>query len=274
MLSVESQPMVSVIETARGPFWVGQQGAGHDVVLISGLGDTHEIWEDVTPLLTDAFRVTFFDNRGAGRTTLGSHELSVEGFAEDTLAVMRAAGVDRAHIVGSSMGGAIAQEVALAESGHVMSLTLAGTWARPDEYLNRLLRHMARLQVLIEDPRELMETICLWVYSSRAHADGTVDRLIKAMDASTSPAQPQAVFARTVEAATRHDAADRLDSITSPTLVLVGGEDRVCPLRLSQELSRLIAGSHLRVLDGCGHQPFQEEPGGFADAVREFWNRI
>jgi pimeloyl-ACP methyl ester carboxylesterase len=274
MLGVASPPRFSVVETARGPFWVGQEGVGHDVVLISGLGDTHEIWDEVTPLLTDAFRVTSFDNRGVGRTPLGSRELSVAGFAADTLAVMRAVGVECAHVVGSSMGGAIAQELALAGSERIVSLTLAGTWARPDEYLSRLLRHMARLQFLIEDPRELIEATCLWVYSSCAHADGTVERLIEVMVASTSPPQPQAVFARTAEAALLHDAAERLRSITSPTLVLVGGEDRICPVRFSQELSRLIAGSHLQVLDGRGHQPFQEDPRGFTNVVREFWDGI
>ena len=266
--------MFSVVDTPRGAFWVGQEGAGPDVVLIAGLGDTHDIWDDVTPLLRDAFRVTCFDNRGVGRTPLGSADTSVAGFAEDTLAMMRAVGIDRAHIVGSSMGGAIAQELALAETCRATSLTLAGTWARPDEYLSRLLRHMVRLQMLVEDSRELMEANCLWVYSSQAHADGTVQRLVRAMNASSSPRQPQAVFARTAEAAIRHDAADRLESIDSPTLVLVGGEDRICPLRLSRELNRLIVGSHLQVMEGRGHQPFQEDPGGFVSVVREFWGGI
>jgi pimeloyl-ACP methyl ester carboxylesterase len=268
------EPTFFTIDTSQGPFWVGQQGTGPDALLISGLGDTHEIWDEVTPLLGERVRVTCFDNRGVGRAPLGLRDPSVAGFAEDTLALMRAVGIERAHVVGSSMGCAIAQELALAEPWRVRSLTLAGTWARPDEYLSRLLRHIARLRLLIEDSRELMEATCLWVYGSQAHSDGTVERLIEAMDASASPSQPHAVFPRTAEAVILHDAADRLESITTPTLVLVDGEDRICPPRLSRELNRLIAGSHLHIMDGRGHQPFQEDPAGFVTAVREFWGGI
>jgi pimeloyl-ACP methyl ester carboxylesterase len=269
-----SRPTFSVVETTRGPFWVGQRGAGADVLLISGVGDTHEIWDDVTPTLSDGFRVTCFDNRGVGRTLLGSRGLTVAGFAQDALAVMRAVGIQRAHVIGSSMGGAVAQELALAEPESVVSLILAGTWARPDEYLSRVLRHMARLQIVLQDRAELMEATCLWVYGSKAHADGTVERLIEAMKASTSPPQPQALFARTAEAAILHDTADRLGAIAAPTLVLVGSEDRICPPRLSRELNHLIVGSSLQMMEGRGHQPFQEDPDAFTSTVCEFWSGI
>jgi pimeloyl-ACP methyl ester carboxylesterase len=126
--------MFSFVDTPRGVLWAGQSGEGPDVLLISGLGDTHEIWEDVTPLLASDFRVTAFDNRGVGRSRLGTEDPTILGFAQDALALMSSLDIAKAHIVGSSMGGAIAQELVLAQPDHVASLTLAGTWARPDDH--------------------------------------------------------------------------------------------------------------------------------------------
>ncbi len=273
MASEPLAPSFDHVEISGGQLWVGQLGDGPDVVLISGLGDTHEIWADVAPPLADRHRLTMFDNRGVGRSSRGTDQLSVRAFAQDTLALMDAKGVARAHLIGSSMGGAIAQEVALADPSRVASLVLAGTWARPDEHLSRLLRHMSRLGVLLDDP-ERTQAICLWAYSGKAHADGTVDRLITLMESSTSPPQSPEIFAETAEAAIAHDAADRLGSLRCPTLVLVGGEDRICPLRLAEELVDLIPDSRLYVMTARGHQPFQEDPVEFVGAVRGFWDGI
>jgi pimeloyl-ACP methyl ester carboxylesterase len=269
-----TEPSFALVETNRGPLWTRQCGTGPDVLAISGLGDTHEIWDAVTPLLTQAFRVTVFDNRGVGRSPAPGETPTIRGFAEDALALMRSLDISNANIVGSSMGGAIAQELALAEPARAASLVLAGTWSTPDVHLSRLLRHMTRLIERIEDPRELIEAMCLWVYSGRAHADGTVDLLIRSMQNSASPPQSSEMFALTAEAAIAHDATDRLRSLDIPTLVLVGGEDRICPPRLSRQLHSLIAGSRLYVMPGRGHQAFQEDPAAFVHAIRAFWSHV
>jgi pimeloyl-ACP methyl ester carboxylesterase len=264
------RPAFDSVEIPGGQLWAAQVGNGPDVVLVSGLGDTHEIWDDLVPLLADHHRVTLFDNRGVGRSPRGTRPLSIGAFAQETVALMDALGVDRAHLVGSSMGGAIVQEIALAHTGRVASLALAGTWARPDEHLSRLLRHFSRLHELL-DESECTEAISLWAYSGQAYADGTVDRLMEFMSRSTSPPQPPQVFAETAEAAIAHDAADRLGSVGCPTLVIVGGEDRICPLRLSNDLVELVPDSTLHVVRARGHQPFQEDAEEFMAALRVFW---
>lgn len=264
------RPAFDSVEIPGGSLWAAQAGNGPDVVLVSGLGDTHEIWDDLVPLLAARHRVTLFDNRGVGRSPRGTPPLSIRAFAQETVALMNALGVDRAHLVGSSMGGTIVQEIALAHAGRVASLALAGTWARPDAHLSRLLRHFSRLHVLL-DESECTEAISLWAYSGQAYADGTVDRLMDSMSRSTSPPQPPQVFAETAEAAIAHDAADRLGSVGCPTLVMVGGEDRICPLRLSEDLLGLVPDSTLEVLRARGHQPFQEDAEEFTAALRAFW---
>ncbi|MBS1862224.1 MAG: alpha/beta fold hydrolase [Actinobacteria bacterium] len=252
--------------------WARQAGEGEDVLLVSGLGDDHAVWGEAFDLLAASHRVVSFDNRGIGRSPLGPEDFTLAEMARDALDVIDAMGVETAHVVGSSMGGAISQELVLMEPERVRTLALVGTWGRYDEHLARLLRHHAELPRLIEDPRHLQEAICLWVYSGAAHMDGTVEALIEAALADEGPGQTEEAFARTAEVAIGHDPGERLRAIDVPTLVAVGEEDRIVPLRLSRGLVDLISGSRLEVLPERGHQPFQEDAAGFVEMLRRFWD--
>lgn len=251
--------------------WARQQGSGPDVVLIAGIGDDHGVWDPVFDRLARGHRVTAFDNRGVGRSAIGAEQVRIAAMAADALALMGALGIERAHLVGSSMGGAIAQELALTAPEGVASLALVGTWGERDEHLSRAIRHIGRLLGTIEDPVEAFDAVALWAYSGQAHADGTVDRLLEAALASDSPEQSLEDFERTTEALVEHDLGTRLEAIVAPTLVVVGSEDRLCPPRLGTRLAELIPGSRLQVLPDRSHQPFQEDPDGFVDLVEDFW---
>lgn len=252
--------------------WARQAGEGEDVLLISGLGDDHAVWGEAFDLLAAGHRVVSFDNRGIGRSPLGPEDFTLADMARDALDVIDAMGVEVAHVVGSSMGGAIAQELALIEPERVRTLALIGTWGSYDEHLARLLRHMAELPGLIEDLRHLQEVICLWVYSGGAHMDGTVEALIEAALAAAGPGQAEEAFARTAEVAIAHDLGERLREIDVPTLVAVGDEDRIVPLRLSRALAATIPGARLEVLPERGHQPFQEDASAFVSLLQRFWD--
>src|SRR5688500_9277751 len=93
--------------------WTEQLGQGADVLLIGGLGDTVESWQFQLDGLADRYRLTAFDNRGAGRTAMPSGPISAATIADDAAGVLRALGIHSAHVVGFSMGSAIAQELAL-----------------------------------------------------------------------------------------------------------------------------------------------------------------
>src|SRR5688572_17313219 len=115
--------------------WTEQVGQGPDVLLIGGLGDTVESWQFQLDGLADRYRLTAFDNRGAGRTAMPAGPATVEAMADDAAGVLRALDIPSAHVAGFSGGSIIAQELALRHPELVRSLVLQSTWPVMDPYL-------------------------------------------------------------------------------------------------------------------------------------------
>jgi pimeloyl-ACP methyl ester carboxylesterase len=103
------------------PLWTEQRGSGPDLVLLCGLGDTHQAWSHQLQSLADRFRLTAIDNRGVGRSGLPDGTFTVADMASDAAGALDAVGIERAHVAGFSMGGAIAQELAIARPDLVAS---------------------------------------------------------------------------------------------------------------------------------------------------------
>src|SRR3712207_3623298 len=159
--------------------WTERRGQGPDVLLIAGLGDPAEAWQPQLDGLADRYRVTAFDNRGAGRTPLRGGPLSPAAMADDAAALLRALEVPAAHVAGFSMGSAIAQELALRHAELVRSLVLVSTYARPDALWRAQLNFWRWLAEVAPSERTFLEGFFTWVYTPRAHADGTVGQIVE-----------------------------------------------------------------------------------------------
>ena len=190
------------IDTPGAQIWVHQQGDGPAVLLIGGTGDPAESWQAQIDAFSDRYRVVAPDNRGAGRSSLPASGVTIPAMAEDAAEVLRSLGLGHAHVAGFSMGGTIAQELAIRHPDLVGSLVLSGTWATPDAYLRRMLASWMAGARNASSEREFLETFFLWIYSRGWHEDGTVDRLIEetlesplAQDADGFYAQVQAFLA-------------------------------------------------------------------------------
>ncbi|WP_171111997.1 MULTISPECIES: alpha/beta hydrolase [Streptomyces] len=254
-------------------FWVERRGQGPDVLLIAGLGDPAEVWQAQLDGLSDRYRITAFDNRGAGRTPLPKGPLSVPGMADDAAALLRALDIPSAHIAGFSGGSVIAQELALGHPGLVRSLVLMSTWARSDAYFRTMTGFWHWMAERAPSERAMLDAFYLWIYTPRAHADGTVDRFIEETLAFPHPQSTEA-FQRQLEAFRTHDTLDRLAQITAPALVLAGELDRVAPPRLGRVVAEGIPEARFEVLPGEAHQPFQEVPDVFNARVDAFWREV
>jgi pimeloyl-ACP methyl ester carboxylesterase len=262
------------IETSGARIWVHQEGAGPAVLLIGGLGDPAESWQAQIDALSDRYRIVAPDNRGAGRSPLPPRGLSIPAMAEDAAAVLRSLEIPHAHVAGFSMGGAVAQELAIRHPALVRSLVLSGTWSVPHVYWRRVFESWMAAARTARSDRGLLESFFLWIYSREWHEDGTVDRLIEETLASPLAQEPDAFLAQAQACIDWEGAGDRLRDVTVPTLVIVGDADILCPPRLSQPIVAAMPHAELAVIQGGAHQPFQEKPDEYNALVAGFWARV
>ncbi|MEU7008377.1 alpha/beta fold hydrolase [Streptomyces sp. NPDC046332] len=267
--------MGQYVEANGTRIWTESRGQGPDVLLIAGLSDPVEAWQAQLDGLSDRYRLIAFDNRGSGRTPLPDEPVSLATMADDAAEVLRALGGDgtQAHVLGFSGGSAIAQELALRHPEAVRSLVLMSTWARADAYFTAMGRFWRWMAAEAPDERAMLEAFFLWIYTPRAHADGTVKQIVDEALAFPHPQSAEA-FQRQLETFTQHDTLDRLPAITAPTLVLAGERDITTPPRFGRVVADAIRGARFEVLEGEAHQPFQESPDMFNARVEAFWQEV
>jgi pimeloyl-ACP methyl ester carboxylesterase len=266
-------PTSAPIHTGELELWAERRGHGPDVLLIAGLGDTAEAWQFQLDGLADRYRLTAYDNRGTGRTPLTDEPLSAATMADDAAALLRALEVPAAHVAGFSLGSAVAQELALRHPALVRSLVLVSTYARPDALFRSQLNFWRWLPEVAPSERAFFEAFFTWVYTPRAHADGTVEQIVD--EALAFPHQQSvAAFQAQVDVCLAHDTADRLSQIAAPTLVLAGGHDTILPPRVGRSVAAGIPDARFEVMAGEAHQPFQEVPDEFNARVDAFWREV
>lgn len=245
-----------------------ESGAGEPLLLIMGHGWPRQSWHRQVPVLSTQFRVLTFDNRGAGETTTTAAHWTLTDMAEDAIAVLDAAHVDRAHVFGVSMGGGIAQEVALTHPERVGALVLGCTAsAAADRAVSwgTLLGHV--LPALPRGKRAaqfaLLEVLCYGPGADPA-------RIGEDLDVIRSAPRTRAGLRGQREAIRGFHSASRLPALTAPTLVLHGDADRLVPPRYGEELARLIPGAELVLFAGAGHAFTTDATDATNDAVARF----
>lgn len=238
------------------------RGEGHPLVLIMGLTANMDWWNPETiDELSKRYRVLMFDNRGAGRTeTPDEGEFSCEQMAGDTAGLMDALGIEHAHVAGVSMGGMIAQELALKYPEKVDRLALCVTFCggRNTVYASQeVLQIMADTSGTVDDLIRRTLSIMFpaeWLEANESHFEDFRECYLRA------PCTAQNTI-RQFMGTTKLDTYDRLPSITVPTLVMCGAEDVLIPPENSRTIAARIPGAKLIEYPGAGH--------GFTSQSRE-----
>jgi 3-oxoadipate enol-lactonase len=247
-----------------------RHGAGAPVLLIHGLGYARWGWEPVLPALAERFDVILFDNRGIGESDAPPGPYTVAEMASDAIQVLDEAGVERAHVVGTSLGGMVAQELALSVPERVDRLVLActtpgGPKAHPMPQVTvELLTAAASLEPAVALRRFVENALAPTTVAQRPEV---VERILEHRLAT---AQDPAAWGAQAAAGAAFDAFDRLSRLTAPTLVQHGTEDVVVDPRNADLLVRLVPDARVEPFPGTGHLYFWEEPERFVAAVASF----
>jgi pimeloyl-ACP methyl ester carboxylesterase len=251
-------------------------GAGDPVLMINGLSAPGINWLYQVRDLSQHFQLITFDNRGVGESALPPAEVyPIALMAEDAARLLQHLGIRRAHVVGASMGGAIAQELALRHPDLVRSLVLACTWAKGDGRFVHTVESWVRLSRRLTLEERFRDVLFPMVYSPAFfERPGALKEVVMSVLAYPFPTTPEAMErqARGLLAWNGSRVKD-LKRIKAPTLVLVGRDDILTPPAFARTLARLIPKGKLKIVPG-GHGFFIEEPKAFNRAVLAFLRRV
>jgi 3-oxoadipate enol-lactonase len=264
-------PFVHAADGTRIHYEVTGRAGGTPVLMIQGLGASKNAWNLQRIAMATRFRIISFDNRGAGRSDKPTEPFTLEQMADDALAVLDAAGIETAHVVGASMGGVISQIVAVKYPHRVRSLTLVCTACRNHPWRQELLQTWAKTAAdkgMIEVGKEAAQ----WVMSPRSFR-----RLVPAFTwmGPLAALRPRHSFVSQIDAIlnTREDLVDQLSTITAPTMVIVGNQDILTPRGDSEEIAERIPNAELVVISGAAHGLMMEHSSTFNRILIEFLQR-
>jgi len=236
-------------------------GEGEPLVLIAGTAFDLSFWDELMPELR-GFRVLRLDNRGAGLSNAPDEALSIESMADDVAAVMDAATMPSAHVYGASMGGLIAQELAIRYPERVLSLVLGATWAGGPP----LSRALGALPLLLsrKGPEDLLRATAPFLSAT------PIPETDDPFPGHALAPRNKRVLRRQLAAQMRYSSLRRLHKIRQPTLIMHGEKDRfVSPLN-AKRMTRRIPGARLRLIAGAGHLHHRDQPGESRDLLLDF----
>lgn len=245
-----------------------RHGSGFPVLFVSGLGGQAAYWQDQVPAFSRSFEVILHDHRGVGQSDHTRSTYTVDRMASDVIGLMDALGIPRAHIVGHSTGGAIAQTLAIEHPERLASIVVAASWTHSDPFFRRLFT--LRKEVLLRiGPEAYLHSATLFLYPPWWIARNNEKlRQYEAQNLATFTA-PEIVASR-IDAIMAFNRVAELGRIRTPSLVIGAADDMVTPAYFSEELARLIPEAELKMFPRGGHCFTQVLAREFNNAVLPF----
>ena len=243
-----------------------RRGEGEPLVLIMGLGADLTAWERHITAWEASFACYAVDNRGAGDSDQPAGPYSTAQMADDYAGLITSLGLGSVSVVGISMGGAIAQELALRHPELVSRLVLVSTWAKVDGFAEDAFLQLADARgVLPHEEFARMLQLMIWApaYFSANRQDLVAVR-------GERPATSVGSFRAQARACIEHDSIDRLEQLRLPVLVTAGDADAFIPVGLQRELAAALPEASIRVFEGSGHAHHWEKLDEFNEAIEKW----
>ena len=263
---------IEYAETPGGRLAYARRGAGEPLLLVQGISGHHAVWgEPFLAALAESFDVVAYDHRGIGTSDRAEEQFTLVDLAGDAVALMDHLGWDSAHVLGISMGGAIAQELVLHHPDRVRRLVLGCTSPGPGDEAEVAVAGpgISAFGEAVASGDPAVAARIMWssnVSAAFAAGPGHFEEFERA---SRAVRVPGPVVVMQVTAAFGHDATDRLERVTTPTLVVHGSEDAIMLPSAGEWLASLIPDAKLELLPGVGHLFFWEQPERSAELVTD-----
>jgi pimeloyl-ACP methyl ester carboxylesterase len=246
-----------------------EHGEGDPLLMVMGLGGDLLAWAPQIPAWSEQYRLIAVENRDVGRSSYADGPYEIADMAADTLALADELGIDTFHLLGLSMGGAIAQNVALRAPDRVRTLTLCVTWGGSGPYGAERSRVMGA-QIERMSPEEHVDQLMLLGLSEEFYENRDSVAWLRRMILRNPHPQTTEAFLRQFEACGRHDVRDRLGELSMPTHVIGAEHDVMVPPWKSTELADLIPGAKLTMLERAPHMVNIESAERFNQAVLDY----
>ena len=248
-------------------------GEGPPLLLVMGIGYDATLWTLAqVPGLSRMFQVVIFDNRDVGRSSLATGPYTIADMADDVAALMDALDIERAHLLGLSMGGMIALEFGLRHASRLHRLVLSGCGAAPARSVFDPIRTWNWVKATDTAGEVFAGQQFTWLFSHAFLRNAAaVQQTLSLLTSNPHPVTPEA-YDRQAQAYLQYDALDRLADLTSPTLVIVGEQDLLTPPWICGEVADRIPGSQFEIIkgDGSSHLVPIERPDEFNSLVTTF----
>jgi len=245
-------------------------GKGMPLMLVAGLATDSQSWQPIIGDLSLHYLVITPDNRGVGRTKPQDIGITIQEVADDCIALIRHLGLSSVNLLGHSMGGFVALDLAIRYPGCVNKLILAGTSASNSRRNDALFSDWASCLESGMDVGLWFRNIFYWIFSARFFEnEAAVNDAVRYAIEYPYP-QSAIAFRNQVKAIASYDCTEGLSGVTAKTMVISGKEDLLFPTEVCARLAQAISGAASSVIDNAAHSIHMEQPRAFTDCVLEF----
>jgi aminoacrylate hydrolase len=254
-----------VVSVGDGEIYYESHGSGTPLLLVPGLGGTGNYWQPQIAEFSKYFQVIIHDHRGTGQSTRSKIAYSVDQMTRDLIGLMDAIGIDQAHLLGHSTGGAIGQTLAIEHPARLISLILYASWTKSDAFMRRVFEIRKTLLSAAGAAAYIKATPLFlvpdwWINANSAALEAADTKLLESFP-------PVEIALSRCDAVLNFDRVSQLGQIRTPTHIVCAMDDYLTPSYFSEELAKLIPNAKLHLLERGGHACSQTVPQEFNKLV-------